>query len=41
MPPEFYEEGEEDEAVHVVVGVKRPLPQTHEDAAGRFNRYKR
>jgi hypothetical protein len=27
--------------VRVVVGVKRPLPLTHEDATARFNRYKR
>ena len=41
LPPELYEEGEEDEAVRVVVGVKRPVPLTQEDAQSRYRRYKR
>lgn len=41
LPPELAEEGEEDEAVRVEIGVKRPVPLTQEEATARFNRYKR
>ena len=41
LPPELSEEGEEDESVRVVVGVKRPVPVTSEEMQGRLQRYRR